>query len=230
MFQRSRADGFTLYGPKRSRGALPRWLLLLLVGVAAGAGGLWWVQVRYLPPRLTSEDSVRLLETAGLAQRERYRLAAELAQTRLALQAAQAGQTSLQQALDSERAAALRLRGDLEALVSALPPDPRQGQVEVRAARFAVDGGKLDYKLVLTRKRSAGKPLAGEVRLVLTGSSAPRGETSVALKPIAMSLEGHKVLRGRLQLPEGFRPDRSTVRVVDAKAGTLLGTRVMVVR
>lgn len=230
MFSRSRADGFTLYSRRRSRWAPPRWLLLLLFGVVAGAAGLWWVQERHLPPRLSAVESAQRLAAQQQAESESRRLAGELAQTQQALQAAETERQTLRRSLRDERESTERLRADLAAVVSALPPDPRQGAVEVRAARFEVDGGELEYKLVLTRERGGGRPLAGVVQLVLTGAPLPAGGTSLELRPIATMLSAQEVLHGRLPLPAGFRPEHTTVRVLDSKAGTVLGTRMLVVR
>ena len=68
MLGRSRPVEFNPYGRRRSRRRFPRWLLLLLVGVAVGAGGVVLVQERYLPPRLSAEASTRL---AGSLSRPR---------------------------------------------------------------------------------------------------------------------------------------------------------------
>jgi hypothetical protein len=229
MFSRSRADSFSLYSRRRSRWAPPRWLVLLLGGLVAGAAGLWIVQERYLPPRLGMQASAQLQARFNQADTERTRLAAELAQARSELEAALQQRRTLAQQLETQRLGLVRLRDDLAAAVNALPPDPRNGAVEVRAARFAASGGLLDYQLVLTRARSA-TPVAGLVQFVVSGASPQRAADAVELKPIALQMGAHEVLRGQVALPTGFRPAQTTVRVLDAKAGTLLGMRMLVVQ
>src|SRR5207245_3247326 len=114
--------------------------------------------------------------------------------------------------------------------VSSLPPDPRGGAVEVRAARFSVDGGALAYDVVLTRDRAGNRPLTGVMQLLLTGTS-PRGlETTTSLKPVAISMGAYESVRGSLPLPEGFKPRQTTVTVLDRVDGKLLGKRVMYVK
>lgn len=228
MLFRARSDGFSLYSKRRSRWQAPRWLVLLTCGLVAGAVGLWFVQERYLPPRLSTEASTQLLASLSKAETERSRLATELAQTRQELEAAIAQRRAQGLQLEGLRATAEQLRGDLVAAVDALPADPRNGAVAVRAARFAESAGQLDYSVVLSREARGGQPLAGMLQFVLTGASA--GQPAVELKPLAVSLGAHEVLRGRLPLPAGFKPAQAMVKVTDARAGTLLGTRMLLVR
>ena len=54
--------------------------------------------------------------------------------------------------------------------------------------------------------------------------------TSLKLKPIALNLGSHEVMRGSLPLPEGFKPRQTTVQVLDRAAGKPLGMRVLRVR
>lgn len=223
---RSRADSFTLYGRRRSRWHVPRWLVLLLLGVVAGAAGLWWVQERHLPPRLGVQESRRLVESQARAEAEAARLTAELAQARSALEAAEKQVRTLGEDLAEQRSTVERLREDLALVLPSLPADPRGGAVEVRAARFVARGGQLDYGVALTRE-SAPRPLAATLKLVATGAGRA---TAVELPAQDATLGRHEVLRGRVALPAGFQPDQVTVRVVDAKSGALLGARTLIVR
>ena len=230
MLFRSRPVMFD-YGRRRSRWRLPRWLLLLLAGLLGGAGGVVYLQERVLPPRLTTEASTQLRSAFEQAEAERLRLAGELGQATKKLETTLASQKGQATELATSRAQAERLRDDLAAVVAALPPDPRSGAVEVRAARFSASGGMLAYDVVLTRDRAnLAKPLTGVLQLVVTGASPQRQETSVALKPIALSMGRHEVVRGSLLLPEGFVPHQTTVQVLDRPSGKLLGMRMLLVR
>jgi hypothetical protein len=231
MFLRSRSSSLS-FGDRqrRSRWQLPGWFWLILGGVAAGAGGVLYLQEQVLPPRLSPEDSARLTAAFGQADADRARLTAELGQKNTNLEAALAEGKALGAELAGSRAAVTRLRDDLASVIDALPPDPRGGPVAVRAARFSATGAELAYEVVLSRERATGKPLAGVMQLVVTGTSTRPNETSAALKPVSVSLGSHEVMRGRLPLPEGFRPQQATVKILDRPAGQLLGSRVLVVR
>ena len=229
MFGRSRRPlRYDSFGGRRTRWRPPRWLVLLVAGVTIGAAGIVLVQERYLPPRLSADASTKLTSAFALADADRQRLEGELARTTQKLTTALADSNGLRDALAASRTATEQLRDDLGAVVATLPPDPRGGSVAVRAAQFAIKSGALVYDVVLTRERAA-KPIAGVMQLVVAGNSARGTDTAVALKPIALALGSHQVVRGSLPLPEGFKPRQATVQVLDRIGGRSLGMRVILV-
>ncbi len=229
MFGRSKPVVIS-YGRRRTGPRVPRWLVLLLLGVAAGAGGLWLAQEKWLPPRLSADASRELRAGFEQADAERKSLAAQLAATTRELQSAQATLQRQTQELAAPRAEAQKLRQDMDALIAALPPDPRGGTVQVRAGRFAAQGGALAYDLVLTRDaRTAAAPLAANLQLNVLGLTSRGAETTVALKPVSISIGAHALVRGSLPLPDGVRPRQVTVQVLDAPSGKSLGMRIMLV-
>lgn len=221
---------FNSLGASRPRRRIPPWLLWGLFAALAGAGAVLLVQERYLPPRLSPAESAALRRDFEQADAERKRLQAELAQTTQRLQRSEADKATLGEQLSASQATAAGLRDDLEAIVQALPPDPRGGSVEVRAGQFSARPGALDYNVVLMRDGSPRKALSGVVQLTVSGESARGAPTTLALEPIALSMLGHEVVRGSAPLPEGFKPRQTTVQVLDKAAGKSLGMRVLLVR
>jgi septum formation topological specificity factor MinE len=217
------------YSRRRKRRHLPRWLVLLSLGTALGAGAVITAQQRYLPPRLSAEASADLQQAFQSADQQRRLLAAELSDTRTRLQAAQATQRSLTGQLDSARSEVLRLRDDLAAVVTSLPPDPRNGTVAVRAGRITAQGNRLSYDLVLTRQTASARPLTGRLQLVVAGDNGRGTPATVASKPVPLSMGSQEVVRGSLTLPDGFRPRQTTVQVLDADEGKALGMRVLLI-
>jgi hypothetical protein len=230
MFGQSKPVVFNPYGSRRPRRRVPRWLVLLLTGVVIGSGGLYFVQQRYLPPRLSAAESTRLRASFEDADSERLRLRGELADTAKRLEAALAERSTLGTQLTASRQTTEGLRRDLASLVAALPPDPRGGAVQVRAARFATEDGKLLYEIVLSRPRADAKPLTGVMQLVVGGAAARGSPVSIKLTPVAITLGSVESLRGGLPLPEGFDPRQATIHVLDRPDGKLLGMRVMNVK
>lgn len=214
---------------RRSRARVPRWLLLLLAGLVAGAGGVVYVQERHLPPRLSYDDSTRLLARAEQAEADRERLARDLAETGRRLQAALAEKKTLTDQLADRGRVLDGLRADVATLVGALPPDPRGGAVAVRSGRFRAGGGRLAYDVLLTRGAAGERALAGQMQLVVAGQTARGSETTVALPPVPVAIGTHQSVTGEAPLPDGFSPQQATVRVTDA-GGALLGSRVLYVR
>lgn len=227
MFGRSQQTVLPSFGHRRSRWRLPRWLVLLLCGMAAGAAAVIVVQQRYLPPRLSAMASAELRTAFELADAERRRSRDELAELQRQLAATVSQGQALATELADSRAAAASLRDSLATVVASLPPDPRSGAVAVRAGRFTADGGRLSYDIVLTRESVSGRPLPGTLQLVVAGESSAGAETTVVAKPIAVSVGSHEVLRGSLPLPAGFKPRQTTVRVLGQPAGQALGMRVL---
>jgi hypothetical protein len=146
------------------------------------------------------------------------------------LDAALRDKATLAQELAASRKAETALREDVASLVASLPPDPRAGAVQVRAARFAADDGRLSYDIVLSRHAAGDKRLTGVLQLAVAGD-APRGEdNAVVLAPVPLSMGSYESLRGSLPLPDGFKPRQATVRVLDRPDGKLLGMRVLYVK
>ncbi len=230
MFGQSKPVVLQSYGSRRKRGRPPRWLVLLLSGMALGALGVVVVQERYLPPRLSASESAQLRSSYEATNAERLHLQQALGEASQKLNTALADKNNLAAELTAARSATERLQGDLSTVVTALPPDPRGSSVEVRAGRFTTKGGMLVYDVVLTRERAGTKPMAGVLQLTVAGLPARGPETTVALKPVTLALGSHEVVRGSQPLPEGFRPRETTVRVLDRVAGTPLGMRVMLVK
>jgi len=230
MFGRSKPVVIS-YGRRRTGPRVPRWLVLLAFGIAVGAGGLWLAQEKWLPPRLSADASRELRTNFDQADAERKSLAAQLAATTRELQTAQATAQRQTQELAAPRAEAQKLRDDMAALIAALPADPRGGAVEIRAGRFAAQGNALAYDLVLTRDaKVATTPLSAALQLNVLGLTPRGAETTIALKPVDISVGGHALVRGTLPLPDGVRPRQVTVQVLDAPGGKSLGMRIMLVK
>jgi hypothetical protein len=226
MFGKSRPVVIDTYGSRRAKKRVPRWLVLLLVGLAAGIAGTIYVQERHLPPRLSAAESASLRANLEQTETERGRLERELAATSTKLDATLADAGRLTDELAAGNQAAARLRDDVDFLVAALPPDPRGGAVEIRAARFRSARNALEYEIALARP-GRGKAPGAQVELVLSGDSARAGPTTVTLDPVALPASANAVVRGKAALPEGFVPSQCAIRVLDRPGGQLLGMRLL---
>lgn len=231
MFGSSRPVVFNPYGRRRSRWRLPRWLVLLLLGAALGVAGVLLAQARYLPPRLSAAQSVQLRGELDEARRDSARAHEEQAQALARMSAALAEREQIQAELAASRSSAQNAREVAASLVAALPPDPRGGAIEVRAARFEPRGGELGYDIVLTRgKARAGanaKPVGGVMQIVVAGSNARGVEATVPATKVEVAVGEHQSLRGSILLPAGFKPRQASIELFDREGGKRLGMRVI---
>ena len=221
MFGRSPAIVLDSYSRRRARRRVPRWLLLLLAGAALGAAAVIGVQQRLLPPRLSAAESTRLSTAYDTAERERAQLQQQQGDTARQLQQAQAELATLKTQADQRQRQITRLQADLASLVDALPPDPRGGTVQLRAARFTLDEGQLSWDVVLTRAGATDSPWKGVLQVVLSGA----GPGSLKLEPQALTMGRHGSVQGRQALPAGLQPTQVQVQVLDRPQGQLLGHR-----
>lgn len=226
MFGSSKPIPFEPYGRRRSRRGVPRWLMLVLLGIVVGAGAVLFVQERYLPPRLGAEASARLRESFERADAERQRLQAELTATSDRLRGTLDDNKRLASEVGARGETVQRLRQDVASLVATLPPDPRNAPVAVRAARFEVRGDALSYNVVLSRDHAGANPFGGVMQLVVAGASG-RADDTVTLAAVPISVGPYETVRGSLPLPQGFKPRKTTIHILDKVGGKLMGMRVM---
>lgn len=220
---------FEPYGRRRASYRPPRWLMLLLAGAAAGVAGVLVVQERLLPPRLSASESGALRASLEQTEAERARLATELAATSKQLQAAQAERASATADLAADRERTKNSRADIEFLIGSLPPDPRGGAVEVRAAKLTRQRGALGYEVLLTRGKGADAPFAGVMQFVVTGLTGGV-ERNLTLEPIKVNVGAHQSLRGSLALPDSFTPKLTTIHVLERVGSRPIGMRVLYVQ
>jgi hypothetical protein len=229
MFGRSKPVVIDRYA-SRSRTTVPRWLWLLLLGAVLGAGTVVYVQEKHLPPRLSPAESGRLQTALATAEAERSRLGAALSQAQTQLQAAQADQ----QRAAAELAGSVReragLRNSIDALLSALPADPRGSEVEVRSGRFKVEGPQLGFDVVLSRARGEAAPFTGVLQFTVSGTTGRGAEATVDLEPVAVTVGRFEIASGAVPMPAGFTPREATLRVLDRAGGRPMGMRVFYVR
>ncbi|MDE2398429.1 MAG: hypothetical protein KGM91_23600 [Burkholderiales bacterium] len=227
MFGHSKVVSLGSYRDRRSRRRPPRWLVLIVLGIVLGAGGVILIQQRYLPRRLSVDESAQLQNQFNQANSEQLRFKQELDTASAQLAKALSENKRLNNELGTSRNSVDSLQQDLSAAVEMLPPDPRAGVVAIRGARFSARAGGLDYAAVITTGRSAASLAQGLARLVVVGQSGSGAQTSIATDPVAVRKSAYQVVRGRVPLPAGFKPSQATVQVLDGPGGKALGWRTI---
>jgi hypothetical protein len=219
---------FEPYGRRRSAWRLPRWLVWLLIGIAAGVAGVIAVQEHWLPPRLSAGEAASLRERLTQSEQDRDRARKDLTATTQRLDVVVAERKGLADELATDRERTKNSRADQEFLIESLPPDPRGGVIEVRAARLVKQRGTLSYEVLLTRAKGGDAPLPALMQFVVKGL-AGGAERHVTLEPIKVSLASSQIVRGSVPLPDAFNPKQATIQLLDRAGGKTLGMRVIFV-
>lgn len=172
-----------------------------------------------------SEEASELARPS-ISKHERSRIAAELAQTKHQLEDALTTQNRMAGDLATNHGNLGKQREHIEALLAALPPDPRGGVIAIRAADFKVNGDKLGYDMVFTRTEAKGAPFSGVMQLHVAGKTAGGTETTVAGSSHGQGFSTYEIAHGSLPMPAGFVPRQITIRLLD-RLGDRVGMRVL---
>lgn len=232
MFGSSKRATFTpsVYETSRRRRRMPRWLMLLLLGVVMGAGGLLFVQTSYGPQRLTVLESQQLTNEVNSGNIERQRLQVQLDDATREVESLKAENGKLASALQSAEAAVAPLNEQLALFADAMPPDPRGGPIGVSAASFVREGANLRYHVLLLREEGQTEPFKGQMTLAVEGRY-PNGRTAtIELDPVPVTLDRYVHLTGSPTLPDGLSARRVTVRVLDGETQRQQAMRILIVR
>jgi hypothetical protein len=228
MFGRSKPTVFkpVPYQRQRQPRRVPRWLLLLLLGIAGGAGGLWYAQENYLPPRLSLPETLKLRGDLQSTTDERDKLREELKQVSAKLSLSEAQSKKAQTDFANSQQTTDKLQKNVSQLLASLPPDPRGGPIGIRAGSFSPGGGQLSYNIIFTRTTKTGDAFRGVAQLVVTGKRGSGRDEVLTLNPLPMALDSFEQLSGALPLPDGFAPKEVMVKVLKGPGGDLMAMRV----
>ncbi|MEQ4619260.1 MAG: DUF6776 family protein [Corticimicrobacter sp.] len=227
LFKKSQPVLFQSSYDSRRRGfRLPRWLILLLLGIIMGASGLLFLQKNYGAQRLTVVESQALTNELQVTKQSQQQLQGNLEQTSQALDDSQRSVQQLEQSLAQERQALEPLREDIRLFLEAMPADPRSSPVGVRAGRFLRQDQGLYYHVLLTNDSNLDTPFSGKLTLSVAGVYPSGRSETLMLEPVDVSFGQYEHVHGLAPLPEGFRPGRVTIQVSDTE-GKAQGMRII---
>jgi len=217
----------TAYGSRRRRRGVPRWLVLILTGVAVGAGGVLFLQKSYGPTRLTVEQSEQLHQDLNSANIDKQRLQSQLNQATHSLGETRTALESRTQQLQQTREDTVQEREDIQLFLNAMPPDPRGTSPGIRAADFRNDAGQLAYQILIMQDKTDSPIFEGDMELVVEGRY-PSGKTAnVTLDPVRVSIPRYDFVQGSALLPEAFTARQVTIRIKPKDGGKTVATRTI---
>jgi len=217
MFGRSQRAVFkpSVYQPGQRTRRLPRWLVLLLVGIALGAGGVLFLQTNYGPQRLTVEQSESLHSELSASNLERQRLQTQLDEAIQQRDANKSGHEKLTSDLADARSKIETMNKELVLFQDAMPPDPRGGNLGIRSATFKRAPGLLDYQVLVMREDRTGAPFKGTLTFAIEGSYPNGRAATVTPEGPALTVDRYDYALGQLKLPDGFTARVVVLRVLD---------------
>jgi len=203
----------TPYGYRPRRRRVPRWLVLMLTGIALGAGGLLFLQKSYGPVRLTAEQSEQLHLDLNSANIDKQRMQSQLSQQSHELDEARARLEQQNTQLAQLEQQLRQSQADFEALADAVPPDPRGTSPGIRAARFQGSRGQIRYRILIMQDADQLQPFDGTMEFSVAGRTANGRNTTIDLPAIDISLGRYVQLDGTLDLPETLTAREVTIRI-----------------
>lgn len=219
----------TAYGSSRRKRRIPRWFVLLLTGIALGAGGLFFLQKSYGPAQLTVEQSEQLHYDLNSANADKQRLQGQLNQTTRDLEEIRQKEGKLDKQTSDLQATVDKLEKDIALFVDAMPPDPRGTSPGIRAAEFTINDSQLDHFVLLMQDKGKDSDFTGTMELVAAGRYSNGRYGNVDLPSQTISVGRYAYIKGMSELPAGFTPRQITIRIKPEGTNRVVATRTMYV-
>jgi hypothetical protein len=219
------------YETRRRSRRLPRWFVLLVVGILLGGGGVLILQASYGPKRLTIAESQTLTDSLAAVSLERQQL-----QTKV---------TALERDLKNDRFQSEKniesLKKSVEDLTTQLKPVRDEVALFMQAAttNLAFDpiglssvslvqprnSGVLAYHILLVQKDAKEPVFDGRIEVTFEGRypNGRAGSIRALVAPIKLGHYQHLI--GNVELPNGFQADRGTLRVFQGESTRALSFR-----
>ena len=233
LFGRSRRQVFkpSPYDTRRRSRKLPRWFVLLVVGILTGSGGTLILQASYGPKRLTVLESQRLTDDLAAVTLERQQLQGDLTELQRQLET---GKSSAEQTIVELRAEIRELndrmqplRNEVELFTKALTAGVKFDPIGITGASFEQKAGsdKLRYQVVLVQEDDQQPAYEGRIEVTFEGRypNGRAGSVKALVQPF--TLKHYQHLNGEIEIPNSLQATRATLRVYQAKGTRALSYR-----
>jgi len=219
------------YDTRRRSKGLPRWFILLTLGILFGAGGVLIMQASYGPKRLTILESQKLTDELAAVSLERQQLQANVTslERTLANEREQFKQqtNNLQTQIESLNTRLKPLRDEVAlftgALISGLKFDP----IGIAAATFEQTNADkpLGYHILLVQEDEKKAVFDGRIEVTFEGRYPNGRPGAVKALVVPFKLGHYEHLIGNTEMPNGFKATRATLRVYQGDGQRALSFR-----
>jgi hypothetical protein len=233
IFGRSRRQVFkpSPYETRRRSRGLPRWFILLVVGILIGSGGTLILQTSYGPKRLTVMESQKLTDDLSSLSLERQQLQADLTELQRQLES---GKSTADQTIGDLRQEVARLnqrmqplREEVTLFTRALSAGVKFDPIGIAGASFTqpTASDKLQYQVVLVQKDDQQPAYSGRIEVTFEGRYPNGRAGSVKALVAPFTLEHYQHLTGEIEMPSSLQATRATLRVYQAEGTRALSYR-----
>lgn len=219
------------YDTRRRSKGLPRWLILLALGVLFGAGGVLILQASYGPKRLTVLESQKLTDDLAAVSLERQQLQSTLNEVErtLAAEREQAKQLvgKLQGDISTLQTRLKPLREEVSLFTGVITAGLKFDPIGIAAASFNQSSGEspLKYHVLLVQENETDPVYDGRIEVTFEGRYPNGRAGAVKALVVPFKLGHYEHLIGEVEMPNNFKASRATLRVYAADGQRALSYR-----
>lgn len=219
------------YDTRRRSKGLPRWFILLALGILFGAGGVLILQASYGPKRLTVLESQKLTDDLAAVSLERQQLQSSLNEIERTLNSEREQFKNevgkLKQEISSLTTRLKPLREEVSMFTNAITAGLKFDPIGIAGASFEQTSGDqpLSYHILLVQEDENKPQYAGRIEVTFEGRYPNGRAGAVKALVVPFNLGHYEHLTGSVEMPNGFRASRATLRVYEADGQRALSYR-----
>jgi hypothetical protein len=224
------------YHTHRNSRGLPRWLILLVLGMLLGSGGVILLQASYGPKRLTALESEKLTSdfTTLVVKDQTQQNTISTLTTQL-----KSSQDASEQLIQAAQNEILTLKQKIEPIEqtlkvfkNALAAGMRFEPVGIAGDQFtqSKQQASIGYELLLLQSPEADSEFKGSADITFEGRY-PNGRAGAIKTPmLPLQIASHQLVAGNFEFPPGFIASKGTIRVYKPDSNRALSWRTFNVK
>jgi len=219
------------YETRRRSRRLPRWFVLLVLGILLGGGGVLILQASYGPKRLTIAESQALTDSLAAVSLERQQLQTKVTALERDLKndkfQAEQNIEALKKTVDGLTTQLKPVRDEVSLFMQAATTNLKFDPIGLSSVSLVQprDSAKLAYHVLLVQKDAKEPVFDGRIEVTFEGRYPNGRAGSIRALVVPVKLGHYQHLIGDVELPNGFQADRGTLRVFQGESTRALSFR-----